>query len=400
MPINHCDVTPCDTMVNKPEMKDSNIVWQYNADTIGNSCVSIQPILYGNTILFTNGTDKGAEPFVLFDKSSGKILYEFTDESQLDGISAGVHQYQNYVVLTDWYKVYLFDFKKNTLLKQFNLRDMGYEGSPRLAGYSEFVYFNVNILGHPKEEYTNTWLSWNILTNEFQEILTIEDKGTFAAHFESLAFWHKPNGDTVMIFQNRQYDFKHADRRIDMYAYNMTQKKYEWRIDSFTRTGQTSVFPIIVKGDRFYFQGSNEAFCFSCVDGHQIWNRYFPGEGFFRTNAVLAEGKYIMKGESDKMYALDENSGATVWENPNAGHSNTNMIYHNGRVFYETGEGGWGVLRGLRVSNGQVEWTYNSSNRHKFSSASFGLSGIAIDPETNYIYSNDRIFHMCIKLPK
>ena len=59
-----------------------------------------------------------------------------------------------------------------------------------------------------------------------------------------------------MIFQNRQYDFINRNRRIDMYAYNMSQKKYEWKIDSFTRTGNTSVFPILVKEDRLYFQGS------------------------------------------------------------------------------------------------------------------------------------------------
>lgn len=155
-----------------------------------------------------------------------------------------------------------------------------------------------------------------------------------------------------------------------------------------------------MKEDRLYFQGSNEAFCFSCLDGHQIWNRYFPGEGFFRTNAVLAEGKYILKGESKTMYALDENTGLSAWENLSAGTSSSNMLYHAGRVFYETGQDGLGVLRGLRVSTGKVEWTYFSSNYPKYSNVSFELTGIAIDSETNYIYANDRVFHMCIKLPK
>ena len=113
-----------------------------------------------------------------------------------------------------------------------------------------------------------------------------------------------------------------------------------------------------------------------------------------------AEGKYILKGESDKMYALDESSGLIVWENSKAGASQSNMIYNKGRVFYETGQDGLGVLRGIRVSNGKVEWTYFSSNYPKYSNVSFGLSGIAIDSMTNYIYSNDRVFHMCIKLPK
>ncbi|MCC7028031.1 MAG: PQQ-like beta-propeller repeat protein [Saprospiraceae bacterium] len=400
MPIDPCEIKPCDTVVIKPPIKDSNIVWQYNADTINNSCVSILPVHYENTILFTNGTRNLGEPFVFFNKKTGEIINQAIDPENTDGISAGIYQYKNYAVITDWYKIYVFDLKQNMLLKTFNLRDFGYEGLPRIGGLGEYVFIPVEKIGATKQEYANTWLRWNVLTDQMDEILTVEDQGTFVAGFESLAFWFKPNGDTVMIFQNRQYDFINRNRRIDMYAYNMSQKKYEWKIDSFTRTGNTSVFPILVKEDRLYFQGSNEAFCFSCLDGHQIWNRYFPGEGFFRTNAVLAEGKYILKGESKTMYALDENTGLSAWENLSAGTSSSNMLYHAGRVFYETGQDGLGVLRGLRVSTGKVEWTYFSSNYPKYSNVSFELSGIAIDSETNYIYANDRVFHMCIKLPK
>ena len=383
MPIDPCEIKPCDTVVIKPPIKDSNIVWQYNADTINNSCVSILPVHYENTILFTNGTRNLGEPFVFFNKKTGEIINQAIDPENTDGISAGIYQYKNYAVITDWYKIYVFDLKQNMLLKTFNLRDFGYEGLPRIGGLGEYVFIPVEKIAR-------------ISVSEIRPY----SKQNLNAVAISLAFWFKPNGDTVMIFQNRQYDFINRNRRIDMYAYNMSQKKYEWKIDSFTRTGNTSVFPILVKEDRLYFQGSNEAFCFSCLDGHQIWNRYFPGEGFFRTNAVLAEGKYILKGESKTMYALDENTGLSAWENLSAGTSSSNMLYHAGRVFYETGQDGLGVLRGLRVSTGKVEWTYFSSNYPKYSNVSFELSGIAIDSETNYIYANDRVFHMCIKLPK
>ena len=358
----------------------------------------MNPIIYGNTVLFSRRNSRICDGFMFFNKTTGKLINLYEDATNLDWISGARYQYKNFCVITNWYDVFLIDLSKNEVVKQFNLRDFGYDGQPRIGGLGEWVYIPVEIISNPRRDYGNTWIRWNMLTDEIQEVVTIEDQGTFDASFESLAFWMKPDGDTVMIFQNRQYDFTHRDRRIDLYGYNMTKGIYEWKVDSFTVTGNTSIFPILIEGDRLYFQGSNEAFCFDCRDGHQIWNRYFPGESFFITNAVLAEGKYILKSETVKMFALDKMTGQTVWENQSAGVSSSNMIYHNGFVYYETGEGGLGVLRRIWVQNGNVNWTYFPSNYKKYLHASFG-SDIVLDPETNIIYCNDRIFHMGVRLP-
>lgn len=397
-----CNPMPCDSVGVKPKPGDPdlNILWQYNPDTVNNSCLSMPPVIYKDIVVFSNMYgNKSGNPYVFLNKKTGELLQTIDDPDNLKWRTGSRYIFNNIAVFTDWHRVYIINLDTREQIRKFSLRDYGYEGSPRFTGLGHLVFLAARPIGHPREKYIECYLTYNLLTQELTEIIRIEDSETFEPSFESLGFWFKPDGDTLMIFQNRQYDFKSARRRIDLYGYNMSNAKIEWKIDSITITGNTSVFPIIVKNDRFYFQGSNEAFCFSCKDGSLIWNRYFNGESFFRTNALLAEGKYILKSESSLMIALDENTGNTVWENPIAGHSNSNMIYHKAYVYYETGQDGFGVLRRLFVHNGSTDWTYNSSNRFKFSDASFGLSGIAIDPETNLIYANDRIFHMCIKLP-
>ena len=396
-----CINPPCNPIpVDTSKKGDTNIVWQYNADTLRNSCISMTPILYKNTVLFSRrGTDI-ADGFLMFDKKNGALLNTYFDPTSQNWKTGEIYQYNNLCAITDWYEIYFLDLSTNQFLHKINLRNLGYDGRPRIGGNEEWLYIPVEENSNPRHDYANTWIRINMINYKIEEILTIEDKGSFEAGFESLAFWKNTKGEQIMFFQNRQYDFKNRERRIDLYACNMAQGKMEWQVDSFTITGNTSVFPIIVKEDRLYFQGSNEAFCFSCHDGSLIWNRYFPGEGFFRANAILAEGKYILKSESDQMFAMDEYTGKEVWVNENAGSSQSNMVYHKGYVYYETDQDGLGVIRRIRVSSGQYDWTYFPSNYPRYSNASFGLSGIAIDPETDYLYSNDRIFHMCIKLPK
>ncbi|HMS30300.1 MAG TPA: PQQ-binding-like beta-propeller repeat protein [Saprospiraceae bacterium] len=391
-----CNPNPVDTS----KKVDTNIVWQFKGDSSGRYCLSMIPVLYQNKVVFSRRADSKPDMFLVIDKMTGEIEYSYIDIQSPYWKSDLSYVYNNIYVNVYWDDLIFIDLDGNKFLKKISLKNFGYQGSPRAQGYNDWIYIPVQNLSNPRHIYSCTWIRINMINYKMEEILTIEDKGSFEAGFESLAFWKNPKGEQIMFFQNRQYDFKNRERRIDLYAYNMALGKMEWQVDSFTITGNTSVFPIIVKEDRLYFQGSNEAFCFSCYDGSLIWNRYFPGEGFFLANAILAEGKYILKSESKYMFAMDEYTGKETWVNENAGTSSSNMIYHKGYVYYETGQDGLGVIRRIRVSSGQYDWTYFPSNYPKYSNASFGLSGIAIDPETDYLYSNDRIFHMCIRLPR
>ena len=100
------------------------------------------------------------------------------------------------------------------------------------------------------------------------------------------------------------------------------------------------------------------------------------------------------------MVAVDFNTGSIIWENQNASHSGQNMIYHKGKVYWEGDQGGLGVIKALRVSDGVVTWTFFTPNTKKYSNANYGLCGIAIDHENDLLYTSDLRFMQCIKIPK
>ncbi|MBK9271094.1 MAG: PQQ-binding-like beta-propeller repeat protein [Saprospiraceae bacterium] len=379
---------------------DSNIVWKYNPGLNRNIFSSMNPVLYGNTVLFSRRTSGLQDGLMFFDKKTGVLLNLFENHTSNEWLSGESYQYQHYCVLTDWYEVFLLDMENKKIQRRFNLKNFGYEARPRISGFGEWIYISVGHNGHPRKNYTNTWLRWNLTTDQMEEILSIEDPGTFEASFESLAFWLKPNGDTVMIFQNRQYDFINKNRRIDLYAFNIRTKEFEWKLDSITKTGNSTIFPILIQDDRLYFQGVNDVYCYSCYDGSLIWERYFPEVGISNANALLEEGNYILQAGENKMIGINSLNGKINWTNHSAGYSLSNLVYHKGYIYYETGKDGLGVLRRIRVSDGKVDWTLFPSAYKQLTNASYGTSGIAIDHETNLLYSNDRVYHLCIKLPK
>ena len=91
-----CINPPCNPIpVDTSKKGDTNIVWQYNADTLRNSCISMTPILYKNTVLFSRrGTDI-ADGFLMFDKKNGALLNTYFDPTSQNWKSGARYQYNN-----------------------------------------------------------------------------------------------------------------------------------------------------------------------------------------------------------------------------------------------------------------------------------------------------------------
>lgn len=402
-----CTNPPCDTAY-----KPKELVWQVATAADSSSCISNRPLLYKGDVVFTKYLCTAGIPLFFMNKSNGKLNAYNTDV--LDGSTSSDvanYLYQNYYAIQEQAKTFVFDLDQRKLIHTWNVNDLGGEGYPRINGIGPWVYLSWYTNKHVgKKYYTNSMVRRNMITSEYDTICTIKSDLCYTPFLEAPVFWINPQNDTVMIFQNRQYRFGNpcnlpSGYRIDLYAYNITQDKMEWSVQDFAITKQSSVQLPQIFDNKVFFQGSNEAFVFDCFTGQLVWSQYFPGESFFNANAVLAEGKIILKSETDRMIALDALSGNIVWDNPNAGASQSNMIYYKKKVYYETGEGGLGIIRAIRVSDGVITWTefpknYTTySGNTKFSGVSYGLSGIAIDEETGLLYCHDRIFMQCIKIP-
>lgn len=402
-PPDPCTNPPCNT-----DTLPKEILWQLPSQPDSSTCLSNYPLIYNNEVIFTKFLCEYGVPVFFIDKTTGKQIdynYDVKMGSTAENLSQYI--YSNYYVVHNWHYTYIFDLEQHKLIKTWNIRDFGAEGEPRTNGIAYWMFQGWSTqAGVGKNYFSSSMVRRNIITSAFDTICTIKSDECYTPTLEAPAFWITPQNDTVIIFHNGQYRFggnpckMPAGYRTDLYAYNITKDKMEWTAQDIAITKQASVHLPVIFDNKVFFQGANEVFVFDCFTGQLIWSRYFPGEGFFNTNAVLAEGKFILKSESDRMIAVDASTGATVWDNPTAGHSNTNMIYYKGKVYYETGQNGLGVIRALRVNDGVVTWTWFPNNYPKFSNVSYGLCGIAIDQQTGLLYTHDRRFMQCIRIPE
>ena len=70
------------------------------------------------------------------------------------------------------------------------------------------------------------------------------------------------------------------------------------------------------------------------------------------------------------------------------------MVHHKG-IIYTVGQGN-GKLFAFDLETGEHYWREHPPNRRSDSRAGF-YNKIALDPETGYIYADDRFFVLCIK---
>ena len=205
------------------------------------------------------------------------------------------------------------------------------------------------------------------------------------------SLWVHPGGDSILVFQNRQVNFLTSDGKVDLYAYNINQDTILWRTDDITANGNSSIQPPIVYEDKVYFQGGFYISCFDALTGELIWMRddfSARSEHFFVSNMVAADGILAAKADNDFLFGYDANTGETIWKQTDVGASSSEMIYHDGKVYYTAGK-----LYAIDIRTGNIHWALSSPNPNTGFSA-----GVAIDKTFNYLYANDRFYAMCIRL--
>jgi PQQ-like domain len=214
-------------------------------------------------------------------------------------------------------------------------------------------------------------------------------------HFGYLGFLEPPalgtaTQDSILYFKFRSLG------GLYFYAYNMTQKRVQWRKDSLD--DDASVYPPIVENGRVYVDGLGTIYCLDANTGQQLWSRYvgsrlIGGTGLFlyqeRIATISAGGKFIVlnKNTGDWVYNYqDDRNGAYDLGSPSS------AVVHNGVMYVMAG----GYFYGLDLETGKILGKYRSPNRCKYG-ALFGYGGISANAVTNCIYVDDEYFLMAIK---
>lgn len=326
---------------------------------------------------------------------TGSKEWIWTWSQQNNGRSAeplGLHHWNETILFDSWHDVYAINAGTGSTNWQYLASPNC--GSPRSVQIGSYLYDMYETCGNVND--FSTLAKIDINTGMVEDICTLHKEDGYSPTIESVALWVNPQGDSILVFQNRSLNWDTVDVRIDLHAYNMTRDTMEWEIPNIDADGNSSVWTPLIWDNKIYFKGARTVYCIDAVTHHILWSKRLPHDCLF-TNLLMAEGKLIVKPDNDLIMALDPHTGAEIWWHKNSGETCNPMVYHDGLLYY-TSKGN-GKIYAIRASNGEQIWADEPPNHYIDSDAGF-YGGIAIDTVKNVLYTTDSFFALCIKLPE
>ena len=369
------------------------VVWQTPLLADSAHANTITPIVYNNDVVISSRSySENKEPFQLFDGETGEIIWTWDNPECIGIPNEGHVMYNNKLALCDNINVHVLDL--DTGNEDWNSQE--HSNRFRLSQVNDNIYWTYLNKGFKPD--TCILVRSGFDNQNWKNVFTLVKTNDYNPGIEPPVSWENTNGETVLLFQNRSYNFDIGDGKIDFYAYNIDQESVEWMHEDITLSGNSSIYKPIVYNDRVYFQGSNSLHCFDIASGLLVWERLFAGAGFITCTMIMAEDRLIANGDGQDLWALNPETGETIWNNTTIkSHNSGNMIYHDGIIYFSSA--GNGTLCAVRLSDGSTIWEEDSPNDDGWNNNSFGAE-IAINAELGCLYTIDDVYAMCIKLPE
>lgn len=220
----------------------------------------------------------------------------------------------------------------------------------------------------------------------------------YEASIEPPGVWINPMGDTILILQNRQWNFPTSDGKVDLYAYNMRTDSMLWKIDDISNDGNSSIYPPIIDGNLAYFQGMKSLHGINLLTGQLIWEHEYSDEGFAQVENLCVDGKLYVHSGSDVLMAFDGNTGNLMWKTDKdyGIEDGGSMGIYKGKLYFNsidmTDDNVPQLLFCLNAENGSLIWKGSGVMKSGVS------GGLCIDQKTGYLYCTDASSIMCIDL--
>jgi outer membrane protein assembly factor BamB len=278
------------------------------------------------------------------------------------------------------------------------------KGSFRISSFGDYVFQS----NENNAETLSNLVCHNINDGSFRTLYTVYMTNGYTPCIEPPSGWISPTGDTVLVFQNRQWNFPLSKGKIDIYAYNMTRDSVMWVVEDLTFDGHSSIFKPIVAGDRMFFQGMKSNHCINLLTGKVVWSKEYPHdsqgmvqEGFAVSNNLYADGKLFSHSGSGSVIAYDANTGVELWKTSRDYDIITegNIGYYNGKVYFNANDklnyqNRPNYLFCLDANSGSLIWKDSGVVQSGMK------GGIYIDQATGLLYAQDSYRVMCIDLNK
>ncbi len=242
------------------------------------------------------------------------------------------------------------------------------------TGIGEHFYFTgTRPEIYAKERWEESIYQGDMATGEVREVAKLKN-------FPD-SVWHDPSGfdyfsrgrhmkpfvrgaDTLLLVSYDLPDIRpyYQNTPVSGYLslYNLTQQKWVYErmpMLSDVKLGVESEagggnWPNIIS-DKVYFAVNMWVGCYELMTGKRLWMQRLTPASLF-SDMIVAEGKLLANGMNGKLYALDPETGRTLWQQRSSGIGSA-LHYQDGVVYYIASQD----LLATRISDGKLLWKLN-----------------------------------------
>ncbi len=350
-----------------------NIIWKYPFPDSLIAYHGLYPILFENSIIASY------QPIINTD-------YIRPSPQQVKG------PYKNY---TNNEKLFACsnqdNYSINMISGETNWATNKEEGNPRTSLWNDLL-FHTETFGEAPYGDSSNLLMRNITSGIWQKVFTVVKTDQFEVNLETPGAYLHSNGDTLLIFQNRQVEIAPPyPERVDLYCYNLSQDSITWFKSNLTPSGSSHVQTPLVEGDFVYFGGKWDFYCIDIVSGEIIWTHNFYWD-YQLSNFLIYNDLIITNLDNGDLIAIDKFSGEQVWVNVGLSYCCTELRIYNNRIYI-----GNTSLYIVDADTGELLFKFKSP--YYKSGIEFNNS-IAVDLINNKMYTSDYKFLYCFELPE
>ncbi|MBX2893669.1 MAG: PQQ-binding-like beta-propeller repeat protein [Saprospiraceae bacterium] len=339
----------------------------------------------------------------LFDGKTGERRWTKSDPSEWgDGSFVSSFEAWNDIALVCSHSdIHTFDRLSGALLWHSDVGSDNTSGMPRIRIVNNHVYHVHRPKGtevssaHLVRASVMSGSTWDTLYSDYKQ-----HPNDYSPNFEMPDIWLSPQGDTLLIFQGRQYNFAAIYGRINLYALNLRTRALAWKIEDLVPEGNSSVKPPLVWHDHIFFQGMRTLFCIEAATGNILWQKNYNGSIYPSfTGArvkVFDERLLIAQSDNGDFYAFDVQTGAQVWKTDDDYGWDKEFVIQEGKIYVVSV---YGFFRCINAATGKLEWqTLPPARQMGYPSAKFTYGGVLLNPDLGYLYANDGVFWYCLKI--
>jgi outer membrane protein assembly factor BamB len=383
------------------------ILWQVpvTPDTSGEHTTKPQCLVNGN-IVFTSDFASPSAFVSLLDAETGQKRWKFDNFIlPIDGFTNyNVFSVQNKVIVNAWHRTYSLDVQTGNLDWSIDVSADG-AGEPRITTIGDYIY-KFNYTGTKPHSTSESLVRTHYLLGRWDTLLTITAEDSFHLNLSPPSLWINPQGDSILILRDNGLRYvlatPHEGRYnlVNLYAWNMRTRQYEWQLKDFINSFSVSSHPPIIEGNKMYLRTRDHLSCLDLATGDVIWSMNVqPGDMTLSGGMVMHENYLIGQGSNNGMRAVDKNLVYFRWTNSETIGSATKVNYFDGIVYYTST--GNSSLWAVDANNGDIIWNEFSPNvfNQRTRDAGFDFADVVIDPVRRVLYTADRYYMMCIQLP-